>query len=45
MYKNEKIRHVETIPRMGREKKNDGVNLTRYIVSTFVKVTMYPVQQ
>jgi hypothetical protein len=44
MYANRKMRHVETIPGVGRWgiKENDGGDEFGYDVRTFVNVTSYP---
>jgi hypothetical protein len=39
MYENGKMRPAET--EEGERRMMEGVNLTKYIVSTFVNVTMY----
>jgi hypothetical protein len=44
MYENGKMRAAETNPGMGRKEENNGGGefKLRYIVRTFVNVTMYP---
>jgi hypothetical protein len=43
MYENGKMRHIETVPRMGeRIKENDqGVNSSMIYCKNFVNITMY----